>query len=149
MGWWCLTAATLWWPLAYMMPTYIAHPYRPADWFTTHPQPAPAGLVFYLLWLKLALWSFSVVWTVGMLVVFRETFNKAPGPLWGRQIIAGAYGAYIIHPLFIPLWAWAFMRVPFTTFTGYAICISPLVVASSWVFTALVRLVPGTKRVLG
>jgi hypothetical protein len=72
----------------------------------------------------------------------------APGA-FGRQAIAGAYGAYVVHPLFISLWAWAFLHVPFATLAGTAIAISPLVVASSWGLTALVRLVPITRRVLG
>lgn len=146
MTYWCLIAAALWWPFGYMMPSYIDTPYRPEPLWGTYP--ISGGMVGYIFYMKFASWSFAVVWGLGVLLLFRELFNDAPGKV-GRQLIAGAYGAYIIHPLFIALWGWAFMGVRFYTFAGSAILASPFVVASSWAFTALVRCIPGTTRVLG
>ncbi|WIA41852.1 hypothetical protein OEZ86_009178 [Tetradesmus obliquus] len=146
MTFYCLGAAALWWPIGCGIPDYLALPYRPEELWGTHP--ISGAMVGYVLYSKFSQWAFAVVWAVGLLLLFRELFNHAPGRL-GKQLIAGAYGAYIIHPLFIPLWAWAFRGVPFTTLVGNAIAVSPLVVVSSWAFTALVRCIPGTKRVLG
>lgn len=144
--WWCLIAAAIWWPIGNLMPGYIDKGFRPEVLWGTYP--ISGAMVGYIFYTKFAEWSFAVVWGVGMLLLFREHFNDAPGKL-GRQLISGAYGAYIIHPLMIALCAWPFMHVPFVTFAGNAIAVSPLVVVSSWAVTALVRCIPGTQRVLG
>lgn len=146
MTFWCLGAAALWWPVGNLLPVYAQTSYHPAQLWGTFP--ISGAMVGYVLYTKFALWSFAVVWGVGMLLLFRECFNEAPGKV-GRQFIAGAYGAYIIHPLLIALWAWAFLGVRFWTLAGNAIAVSPLVVISSWALTAVVRMIPGTQRVLG
>jgi hypothetical protein len=111
--------------------------------------PIPAALVWFVLYERFAMWSFVSVWGLGLLLLFREQLNHVPGKL-GQQVISGAYGAYLIHPVFIVLWAWAFMGLPVLTLTANAIAISPLAVVSSWAFTALVRwALPCTRRVLG
>jgi len=148
MTFWCLGAAVFWWPLGNMMPRYIDTPYRPKSSGLWGVHPVAGPMVGYVLYMSFAAWAFAVVWGLGMLLLFREWFNGPPGK-FGRQVIAGAYGAYIIHPLLIPLWAWAFKGLRFWTLAGNAIAVSPLVVLSSWVFTALVRCIPGTQRVLG
>jgi hypothetical protein len=146
MTFWCLGAAALWWPVGNLLPTYVDAPYHPSHAWGKHP--VSAALVGYVLYSKFAAWSFAVVWGLGVLLLFRQCFNDAPGRV-GRQVIAGAYGAYIIHPLLIPLWAWAFLGVRFWTLAGNAIAVSPLVVFSAWGVTGLVRCIPGTHRVLG
>jgi hypothetical protein len=146
MTFWCLTAAALWWPTGCLLSEYLNLPYRPDLLWGKYP--ISGALVAHVLYQKFASWAFAVVWGTGMLLLFRELFNHAPDRL-GKQLIAGAYGAYIIHPLFIPLWGWALRAVPFLTLAGNAIAVSPLVVISSWGFTAAVRCIPGTQRVLG
>jgi hypothetical protein len=48
--------------------------------------------------------AFGVVWGAGWLVLFRELFNAKPKK-FGSIVIGAAYGVYLIHPIFITLYA--------------------------------------------
>ncbi|WIA20459.1 hypothetical protein OEZ85_004866 [Tetradesmus obliquus] len=93
--------------------------------------------------------SFCVVWSAGLLVLFREAFNIQPKWL-GRQIINGAYGAYIIHPPIIILFARAVMGLDALAPSAVinAAVISLPVVVCAWAVAATVRAIPGFDRVL-
>eukprot|EP00878_Enallax_costatus_P023029 GHUV01024478.1.p1 GENE.GHUV01024478.1~~GHUV01024478.1.p1 ORF type:complete len:194 (+),score=33.37 GHUV01024478.1:756-1337(+) len=93
--------------------------------------------------------SFCVVWSAGLLVLFRQAYNIKPNWL-GLQIIGAAYGAYIVHQIFIAIYARAFMpvAVAFTSHVLTAACISSPVLISAWLFAMALRALPGAKRVL-
>jgi hypothetical protein len=93
--------------------------------------------------------SFCVIWSAGLLVLFREAFNIQPKWL-GRQIINGAYGAYIIHPPIIILFARAVMGLDAIAPSAVinAAVISLPVVVCAWTVAAAVRAIPGFDRVL-
>jgi hypothetical protein len=93
--------------------------------------------------------SFCVVWSAGLLVLFRESFNVQPKWL-GRQLINGAYGAYIIHPPIIILFARAVMGLDAIVPSAVvnAAVISLPVVVCAWAVAAAVRAIPGFDRVL-
>lgn len=93
--------------------------------------------------------SFCVVWSAGLLVLFRQAYNVKPNRL-GLQIIGAAYGAYIVHQIFIAIYARAFMpvAVAFTSHVLTAACIAAPVLFSAWLFAIALRALPGAKRVL-
>ncbi|KAF6252118.1 hypothetical protein COO60DRAFT_1628649 [Scenedesmus sp. NREL 46B-D3] len=93
--------------------------------------------------------SFCVVWSAGLLVLFRDAFNVQPRWL-GRHIINAAYGAYIIHPPVIILFARAVMGLDAVAPSAVinAAVISLPVVVCSWAVAAAVRAIPGFDRVL-
>jgi hypothetical protein len=91
--------------------------------------------------------SFAVVWSVGLLVVFRQAYNVKPN--WvGRQYINGAYGAYLVHPVIIILFARALMPFPFPSAVVNAVAISPPTLIMAWVVACLLRAIPGADKVL-
>jgi hypothetical protein len=91
--------------------------------------------------------SFCVVWSLGLLVTFRRAFNARPG-LVGRHFVAGAYGAYLVHPLVLIVFARVIMAYPFPSAVVNAAIISPPSVATSWLLAVLLRAIPGAHHIL-
>eukprot|EP00879_Flechtneria_rotunda_P013053 GHRR01013633.1.p1 GENE.GHRR01013633.1~~GHRR01013633.1.p1 ORF type:complete len:242 (+),score=61.79 GHRR01013633.1:519-1244(+) len=94
--------------------------------------------------------SFCVVWSAGLLVLFREAFNCKPNKL-GALIIGSAYGVYIIHYPIIQLYARAFMMIAARTFPSSVVSsavISCPVVISAWLVAAALKAAPNADRVL-
>eukprot|EP00882_Tetradesmus_deserticola_P001577 GHRQ01001701.1.p1 GENE.GHRQ01001701.1~~GHRQ01001701.1.p1 ORF type:complete len:291 (-),score=92.83 GHRQ01001701.1:1130-2002(-) len=139
---WWLTIGGIWWVLAGWVPNVLLLN-RMSMQFGIGP--------FLGSWLLRTFveQSFCVVWSAGLIVLFRDAFNIQPKWL-GRHIVNGAYGAYIIHPLMITLFARALMGLDAVAPSAVvnAALISPLVVVSAWLVAALVRAIPGLDRVL-
>jgi hypothetical protein len=91
--------------------------------------------------------SFCVVWSIGLLVVFRQAFNAKPG-LMGRHMIAGAYAAYLVHPLVLILFARVIMAYPFPSAVVNAAIISLPSVVTSWLLAIVLRMLPGAHHIL-
>jgi glucan biosynthesis protein C len=91
--------------------------------------------------------SFAVVWSAGVLIAARDAANWRPGRL-GGVIIGAAYAAYVIHPIFVVLFARALYLVPTKTLVTNALAIAPLSVVSAWLAAAALKAIPGVGRVL-
>lgn len=109
--------------------------------------PGSPGFLGALLYMYFVMQSFAVAWSLGLLVVFRETFNPKPGRV-GGIVIGAAYGAYLVHPLFITLFAWALMRAPLAPHLLSVLTIAPPVVASTWAVATALKALPGAGHVL-
>lgn len=141
-GWggWLLTAGGAWWVLFGWLLNVTLHPMMVLQ---------RGQQAFILTWLLRTFveQSFAVVWSAGLLVVFRDALNARPGWL-GRQIIGAAYGAYIVHPLVIAVFARALMGFYFPSYMVNAVAISVPVVVVSWLVAAGLRAIPGAHHVL-
>lgn len=93
--------------------------------------------------------SFCVVWSAGLLILFRQAFNVKPN-WFGGQIIGAAYGTYIVHQVMITIFARIVMPIAaaFTSHLLTAAVISGPVVFSAWGVAIALRFLPGAKRVL-
>jgi hypothetical protein len=139
-GSWCLWTAGVWWVLAGWMLNSVLH-----SWMSMQ-RGVPA---YVLLWLLRTFveQSFAVVWSVGLLVVFRQAYNSKPNWFF-TQYINGAYGAYLVHPVIIILFARALMPFPFPSAVVNAVAISPPTLVVSWFVACLLRAIPGADKVL-
>lgn len=91
--------------------------------------------------------SFCVIWSVGLLVVFRLAYNVKPGK-FGTLFISGAYGAYLVHPVILILFARAIMIYSFPSAVVNAAIISLPSVVTSWLLAVVLRMIPGAHHVL-
>lgn len=141
-GWatWCLMCSGVWWVLLGFIPSTVLA--------------ADMGLKkgmsqFLLSWLLRTFveQTFAVTWSLGLLMWFKGAYNFKPGPV-GRQLIGGAYAAYIVHMVVIPLFARALMPFRFPSGVIYALAISPMAVITSWVVAMGLRAIPGADRIL-
>ncbi|GBF89937.1 hypothetical protein Rsub_02641 [Raphidocelis subcapitata] len=141
-GWagWCLAAGGVWWTLLGWVPNIVLHPAMAMQ---------RGDGAFLLSWFLRTFveQSFCVVWSIGLIVLFRDAFNARPGK-WGSQIIGAAYAVYIVHPLIIMLYARALMPITFTSFVINAAAISAPVTITSWLVGAGLKNIPGAHRVL-
>jgi hypothetical protein len=139
-GSWSLWSAGIWWVLAGWLLNTVLH-----SWMSMQ----RGATAYALMWIMRTFveQSFAVVWSVGLLVVFRQAYNTKPN--WvGRQYVNGAYGAYLVHPVIIILFARALMPFPFPSAVVNAVAISPPTLVVSWVLACLLRAIPGADRVL-
>ena len=95
--------------------------------------------------------TFAVIWSLGLLVTFRERLSAPPSKLWAA-VIGSAYAAYLIHPM-------AVFSFTFIFTLGWSICgpFSLLVhilivglfsVSMTWALAIAVKLIPGSGKVL-
>lgn len=108
------------------------------------------GMVAWLLsWLLRTFveQSFCVIWSVGLLVVFRLAYNVKPG-MFGRLVNTGAYGAYLVHPVILILFARVIMHFNFPSAVINAAIISVPSVVTSWLLAVVLRMLPGAHHVL-
>lgn len=139
-AWWCLGAAGIYWTLLGFIPSAALG----------NEMALRRGMEAFLLsWLLRTFveQTFAVVWSFGLLALFKGSFNNKPGRV-GRVLINAAYGAYIVHMVLIPLWARAFMPVRLQSGIMYAACISGPAVLSSFGVAAALRAIPYMDRVL-
>jgi hypothetical protein len=139
-GSWGLWTAGIWWVLAGWLLNTVLH-----SWMSL--QRGAAAYILTWLLRTFVEQSFAVVWSVGLLVVFRQAYNVKPN-WFGLQFINGAYGAYLVHPVIIILYARALMPFPFPSAVVNAVAISPPTVLTSWLLACLLRAIPGADRVL-
>jgi len=139
-GSWCLWTSGIWWVLAGWLLNTMLH-----SWMSMQ----RGSEAYILTWLLRTFveQSFAVIWSVGMLVVFRQAYNVKPN-WFGLQFINGAYGAYLVHPVIIILFARALMPFFFPSAVVNAIAISPPTVITSWLVACLLRAIPGADRIL-
>lgn len=90
--------------------------------------------------------SFAVLWSLGLLALFRARCNRPAGGV-GAVVVGAAYGAYIVHPLFLVLSDRALHGSQLPAGAKAALA-TPLVLALSWAAAALARAVPGAAGVL-
>jgi len=135
VGWWWLGCAGWWWVQAGWLPNTVLN-VAMADKLGTD--------AFIASWLLRTFveQSFCVVWSAGLLVVFREAFNDKPGRVWSR-IVNASYGAYIVHPLVIALFTRAIAPVAFSTSICSAVAISSPVVFTTWLIAVAAGPFPG------
>jgi hypothetical protein len=139
-GSWSLCTAGIWWVLGGWLLNTVLH-----SWMSMQ----RGATAYALMWIMRTFveQSFAVVWSVGLLVVFRQAFNTNPN--WvGRQYVNGAYGAYLVHPVIIILFARALMPFPFPSAVVNAVAISPPTLVVSWVLACLLRAIPGADKIL-
>jgi surface polysaccharide O-acyltransferase-like enzyme len=82
----------------------------------------------------------------GLLVLFRDRFNKQPGALWSA-LIGAAYAAYIIHVLIVVGIQMGFDAVPLGPFVK-PVLVTLIGIVLSFGIGHLVRKVPGAKKIL-
>eukprot|EP00878_Enallax_costatus_P008625 GHUV01009018.1.p1 GENE.GHUV01009018.1~~GHUV01009018.1.p1 ORF type:complete len:183 (+),score=18.88 GHUV01009018.1:306-854(+) len=73
--------------------------------------------------------AWAVVWYVGLVILFRDHVNIMHNRFW-RKVVGAAYGVYIIHPLFIVLFAKALMPFQSNSYVINALAIGPMVVVA-------------------
>lgn len=140
---WCwplLCASGLWWVQAGFLPNMLL-------FAALKGQAGPGAQLAAWLWRTFVEQTFAVAWSAGLLLLFREQFNIKPGRL-GRQVIAGAYGAYIVHIPLIGLFAAAMMPLAAPSLVVNATAISVPVVVAAWAVACALRAIPGADRVL-
>lgn len=91
--------------------------------------------------------SFCVVWSIGLLVVFRMAYNVKPG-LIGTRLVTGAYGAYLVHPVVLILFARVLMAYSLPSAVVNAAVIALPSVVTSWLLAIMLRMLPGADHVL-
>eukprot|EP00775_Hariotina_reticulata_P012003 gene12003-12147_t len=140
MAWWWLGAAGVWWVQVGWLPNVVLNSAMAMKW---------GEEAFVATWLLRTFveQSFCVVWSAGLLVLFRECFNTKPGKVWSK-IVNAAYGAYIVHPVVIALFTRAIAPVAFATSVCSAVAISGPVVFTTWVVAIAARAIPWADRVL-
>lgn len=88
----------------------------------------------------------AVLFSIGLLVVFRQHLNTKPGK-FGQLIINASYAFYILFPLVLVSLTKAFESVPLHPFAFVAIA-WPLTVVGGYMVGAAVRALPGAGRIL-
>ena len=83
---------------------------------------------------------------IGLLILFRERFNKQPGKLW-TAMIGAAYAAYIIHWLVVFGIQVGFAAVDLGPFVKFLL-VTFIGIVLSFGLGHLIRLVPGAKKIL-
>jgi hypothetical protein len=91
--------------------------------------------------------SFCVIWSVGLLIVFRRAYNVKPNQ-FGTHVIGASYGAYLVHSVVLILFARVILSYSFPSAVVNAAIISVPSVATSWLLAAVLRMLPGAHHVL-
>jgi len=140
--WWCLCIGGVFWTLCGFLVNVSLGP-------VADPKTKEGLFFFYWAIRTFVEQSFAVVWSVGILVLFRDNFNVKPTWL-GRQIIGGAYGAYLVHMPTLMVFARAFMPLAamWPTYVIAAVAISLPSVFTSWLIACLLRAIPGADNIL-
>ncbi|TDQ47190.1 acyltransferase family protein [Actinorugispora endophytica] len=94
-----------------------------------------------------SLWgaAFAVGVILALLVLFRERFDRQ-GRL-GRLLSGNAYAVYVLHPLVLVALGHSFAWLEAPAVVKFAI-VAALAVPLCWALAALVRSVPGVRRIL-
>ncbi|TMR22673.1 acyltransferase [Nonomuraea zeae] len=94
-----------------------------------------------------ALWesAFAVSLIIGLLVVFRERFNRQ-GPR-GKWLSDHAFTVYIIHPVVLVALGWALRPLAAIAIVKFAVLLA-VALPLCWWLAFLVRSLPGARRVL-
>jgi hypothetical protein len=138
--WWLLCIGGVYWTLFGYLVNVSLGP-------VADPRKNQSLYLFYWAFRTFVEQSFSTIWSVGLLVLFRENFNVKPA--WvGRQMIVGAYGAYLVHMPVLMVFARAFMPVVWPTYVISAVAISLPSVVTSWLIACLMRAIPGADHML-
>jgi surface polysaccharide O-acyltransferase-like enzyme len=97
--------------------------------------------------LALAFWeqSLGVLLTVGLLVLFRERVNR-PGWL-GRAASANSYAAYVIHAPVLIVFALLVREIHLYPLLKFVV-VTSIVVPLCFLLAALIRRLPGARRIL-
>lgn len=82
----------------------------------------------------------------GLLVLFRERFNKQPGAFWSA-LIGAAYAAYIIHVLVVVVIQMGFDGLALAPFVKFLL-VTLIGIVLSYGIGHLMRMVPGAKRII-
>jgi glucan biosynthesis protein C len=90
--------------------------------------------------------AFSVLHSIGLLVLFRDIINITPGKL-GKRVLDATYAAYILHPCVIIPLTIAFASVEISLILKFLI-VSVLSIPILWFISILVKFIPGIHRIL-
>lgn len=146
LGWASLACSALWWAGGWMLGWLVAGG-RDEDWLPVligGGAGTPVGFQAYFAFYEQI---FAVFWSFGLLVAFREVVGGRTGGKVGRVIVGAAYTAYILHPLVIVSYDRALIPLYLQPAAAAAV-LAALVVPTTWIVAALVREIPGAKRVL-
>lgn len=137
-------------------------------------QPVSWIVVLYMLYHTFVEQSFGVVWSIGLIILFKkETGNTstawpvshgnaasciaaapaAAQPASGehklvRAVTGAAYSAFVIHTLFIAVYGSAFRHFAWPTTAVNAAAVFLPVLVSSWLAAMALKQVPGCNHVL-
>jgi hypothetical protein len=138
---WLLCFGGVWWTLAGFLLNVTLRNF-------TNPALFPAS-TFLAAWALRSFTeqAFAVVWSVGLLILFREAFNVRPRWL-GQRIITGAYGAYLVHMPLVMVLARALMALPLPSAVLNSTAIMLPAVLGAWLVACALRAIPGADRVL-
>ncbi|KAI8472354.1 MAG: acyltransferase 3, partial [Monoraphidium minutum] len=137
---WCLVCGGIWWVQAGWLPNTVMH----SSFVGKKGDAVMAGVWLMRTFVEQ---SFAVVWSAGLLMLFRDFLNKRPNAV-GDVINGAAYGAYLLHPAIIPLYAAALIPFWYPSFVVNAIAICVPVVGTTWLLAAGLKAIPGVDRVL-
>ena len=137
IGFRSIATAAIWW-LARFVIHFAGGRTLTALWGTA---PISGSAVAYVFWYTFSEQAFAVMWSTGLIVVFRELFNEPPGRM-GALVISTAYAAYILQPLTIALYGWALYRAVFYSRVVSAAALALLVVPSTWMLGAVIKGIP-------
>jgi len=140
-GWVCLVVGGLWSVVGYVASIYISG----FEWAWVELVAVP-GPFWYQAWWTFFEQSFAVLWSVGLLVAFRQLFNKQGGRA-GVLITGATYTVYILHCFVIVCWSRVFESVPMPL-AGKVTLIYVLAVVTTWPVAICITLIPGARRVL-
>ena len=90
---------------------------------------------------------FAVGWSAGLLILFRERVNFAPGQ-WGAVVIGSAYTVYIIHTVVVFSLTRALSGLwPIHRLLQFAVE-TPIALVVSWLAAIAIKALPYAGRVL-
>ena len=90
---------------------------------------------------------FAVTWSAGLLILFRERVNFAPGQ-WGAIVVGAAYTVYIIHPVALYALTRALAGLwPIHRLLQFAVE-TPVVILVTWLVAAAIKALPYAGLVL-
>jgi len=97
--------------------------------------------------LAMALWEqfLGVMLTVGLIVLFRERLNRQG--ILSRAASANSYGAYVIHAPVLIVFALAVREIRAYPLLKFAV-VTPIAVPLCFALAALIRQLPGARRIL-
>jgi hypothetical protein len=138
-GWVCLVVAALWSVAGFAASIFISG----FEWGWVL---AAWGPLYYTAWWTFFEQSFAVLWGVGLLVAFRQLFNRQGGRA-GALVIGAAYTVYILHCLVEVAWARLLQDLAWPP-AGKAALLTPLTMLTTWAVAMAIIMIPGVRRVL-
>lgn len=150
-GYCCIALGLVWYALGWVVLAAITVLLQaPADVKSAALGPAMAqisgGATLQALYTAFFEEGFAVIWSVGLVVLFRERLNITPNKV--RAIVIGAaYAVYIIHPFVLACYGRAFAGVPIHSIAKMVI-VAVLLNVTAWPLGAGVKAIPFADRVL-